>query len=99
MRFRIEPFILKKAYCCICGHKLGRKIICVREEYTYKPFGLSLLKEKKRSYLLVLPVYKCKCCDYLIEYARQKEISTEQKETGDNILSNGKQIIKSNKVF
>ena len=51
MRIKFEPFILKKAYCCICGNKLGRKIICVREEYTYKPFGLSLLKEKKRSYL------------------------------------------------
>ena len=99
MRFQIEPFILKKAYCCICSQKLGRKIICVRDEFTYKPFGLPFLKEKKRSYLLVLPVYKCKCCGYSIEYARQKEISTEQKETGDNILSNGKQIIKRNKIF
>lgn len=99
MRFQIEPFILKKAYCCICGNKLGRKITCVRKECTYKPFGISFLKEKKRCYWLVLPVYKCKCCDYLIECDRQKEISAAQKEIGDNILPNGKQIIKRNKVF
>ena len=90
---------MKKAYCCICGNKLGRKIICVRKESTYKPFGLSFLKEKKRCYTLVLSVYKCKCCDYLIDYDRQKEISATQKETGNNILPNGKQIIKRNKVF
>ena len=99
MRFRFEPFILRKAYCCICGNKMGRKITCIHKEITYKPFCISFLKEKKRVYFLVLPVYKCKCCDYLIEYARQKEISTVQKETGKNILSNGKQLVKINKIL
>lgn len=99
MRFRIEPRIFKKAYCCICGNELRRKITCIRKECTYKPFGMPFLKKKKRVYLLVLPVYKCKCCNYLIEYTSQKEISTAQKETGGNILSKGKLIIKRNKIF
>lgn len=99
MRFRIEPLILRKAYCCICGNKMGRKITCIHKESTYKPFGILFLKEKRWDYFLVLPVYKCKCCDYLIEYAKQKEISTIQKKTGKNILSNGKELVKRNKIL
>ena len=99
MKFQIEPFILKKAYCCICGNKLSRKIICIHEETTSKPFGMPFLKGRNRSYLLVLPVYKCKNCVYLIEYDEQKKISKQQKEIGEKILPNGKQLIKKSQVL
>ena len=99
MRFQIEPRVFQKKYCCICGKKMGRKIICVHKEYTYKPFSINFLKERKRAYMLVLLAYKCESCKYLIEYVNQKKISTAQKETGENILSNGKKIIQKNKIL
>ena len=98
MRLRIELSILKREHCCICGSRLKRKITCIYKECTYKPFGIPFLKERKRFYLLLMPVYRCKYCGYLIERVKQKKVSEMQKECGSYLLTDGKNIIHRFKI-
>lgn len=98
MRLRIELSILKREHCCICGSRLKRKITCIYKECTYKPFGIPFKKKRKRFYLLLMPVYRCKYCGYLIERVKQKKVSEMQKECGSYLLTDGKNIINRFKI-
>jgi len=48
--------------------------------------------------IIVIPVYYCKKCDYMIDYDSQKEIYIKQKENSTYILSDGKSLVKKLKV-
>jgi len=98
MRVQVELRILKKSFCCKCGKKLNRKIIFINNSNTYRTFGLKFLKERTRSYWLILPVYYCKQCDYMIECSNQRKIEIKQKEEKSYILSKSKYLIKKFKV-
>ena len=98
IRICIEFGILKKRYCALCGEKLKRKIIQTDQIYTYKPFCLPFLKERQAKRIIVIPVYYCKKCDYMIDYDSQKQIYIKQKENNTYILSDGKSLVKKLKV-
>lgn len=96
MKIRFEVKIIKKSHCCICGKKMKRKITFKWKELSYRPFGIKFLKQRTRSYWLLLPVYYCEKCDYMIEYSNQCIIQGFQKD--EKILSNGKTLVKKYKI-
>lgn len=98
IRLRIEFGIFKKRHCALCGLKLNRKIICIDQIYTYRPFCLPFLKEREAKRIIVTPVYYCRKCNYMIDYDSQKQISIKQKENNSYILSEGNNLIKKLKI-
>ncbi len=95
---RMEPGIFKRHYCVICGKKLRRKITILESVVKYKPFGIPFAKERKSHRTIVSPVYRCKNCDYMIEYDNQKIVNRLQKENNSIILINAKRLVKKYRV-